>query len=142
MRFSLVLVLTICASAIVGCQKSLPATVSGTVTLDGEPLPEGPNYAGTIVLYPTAGGAAAYGQITKGGHYEVQTGTTQGLAPGDYKVTVRLVEIEPEPPGGYVNAPAQKLISPKRYNDRELTDLTKSIAEGANTIDLDLTSKP
>lgn len=127
--------------AAMGCQKSLPATVSGTVTIDGESLPEGANYTGEVMFYPLGGGAPAVGQFAKGGTYTLQTGTTTGLTPGDYTVTVRLVEMEPEPPGGYQNAPGQKLISPARYNDVDRTDLKATIVEGANTVDLQLTTK-
>ena len=125
-----------------GCQKSLPATVSGQVTIDGASLPEGANTTGEVMFYPSGGGAPAYGEFTSGGRYRAQTGTTSGLVPGSYKVTVRLVEIEPEPPGGYQNAPGQKIISPPRYNDIEKTDLEVTIQEGSNTLDLDLTTKP
>lgn len=127
-----------CVFVAVGCQKSLPATVGGVVTIDGQSLPEGENYAGEVMFHPTGGGAPAYGQFLSGGEYLVQTGTTKGLTPGDYKVTVRLVEIEPEPPGGYENAPAQKLISPRKYNDIERTDLQATIVDGKNTVNLDL----
>ena len=33
-----------------GCQPSLPATVSGQVTIDGEPLPEGANTTGEVMF--------------------------------------------------------------------------------------------
>ena len=140
-RCLLVIVLG-CTFFVTGCQKSLPATVSGVVTIDGQPLPEGDNYSGEVMFHPTGGGAPAYGQFLDGGKYLVQTGTTKGLTPGDYKITVRLVEIEPEPPGGYQNAPGQKLISPPMYNDIERTDLTATVSDGKNTVDLNLvTSK-
>ena len=46
-----------------GCQPSLPATVSGQVTIDGEPLPEGANTTGEVMFYPAGGGAPAYGEM-------------------------------------------------------------------------------
>ncbi len=126
--------------AIVGCQKSLPSTVSGTITIDGNPLPEDANTTGEVMYYPVAGGAAAYGTISTGGQYKMQTGGTKGLQPGEYVVTVRLVEIPPPPPGGYQNAPPNKLISPPKYNDRDQTDLKVEVTEGGNTFDLELTT--
>ncbi len=57
-----------------GCQKTLPATVEGTITINDESLPQGPNIAGEVMLYPVGGGAAAYGVIGAGGQYVVQTG--------------------------------------------------------------------
>ncbi len=125
-----------------GCQKTLPATVNGTITIDDKPLPEGKNITGEVMLYPVGGGAAAYGTIGAGGQYVVQTGGTQGLEPGEYKVTVRVVEVAPEPPGGYQNAPGQKVISPPRYQDREKSELIVDVKAGPNRIDLNLTSTP
>ena len=123
-----------------GCGGSLPSTVVGTITLDGNPLPENANTSGSVFFYPAGGGAAAYGMITSGGKYSLQTGGTSGLQPGEYVVTVSLIEIPPEPPGGFQNAPNSQLISPSKYEDREKTDLKKIVTEGQNTIDLELTS--
>lgn len=123
-----------------GCSESLPATVSGVITIDGQQITEDANVKGNLVFYPTGGGAAAFGDIYSGGKYKVTTGSTKGLAPGEYKVTVRIVEMEPEPPGGYQTAPPQKLLSPARYNDNEKTELTATVEEGSQTIDFDLTT--
>lgn len=123
----------------IGCGDSLPATVTGTITLDGSPLPSREGVTGNVVFYPTGGGAAAVGQVS-GGKYSVTTGETRGLQPGDYKVTVRVVEIEPEPPGGYASAPPQKLLTPKVYSDKEKSDLTVTVEPGSNRLDLDLVS--
>ena len=79
-----------------GCQESLPATVSGTITIDDQPLPEGVLIGGEVMLYPAGGGAAAYAAVGTDGRYEVQTGGSKGLEPGSYNITVRVVEIEPE----------------------------------------------
>ena len=138
-RILLYLLIAAIATA-TGCQKSLPATVSGTITLDGQPLPEGEYIKGNVMFYPTGGGAAAFGDVTSGGTYKVTTGSTNGLEPGEYIVTATVSEIDPPPPGGYQNAPGQKLITPPRYNDRDQTHLKVQVAEGKNTLDLALTS--
>ena len=124
-----------------GCQKKLPATIEGVIKIDGQPLAAGRTTTGEVMFHPTGGGAAAYGPITSGGKYSVSTGATKGLEPGDYKITVRVVEVEPEPPGGYRSPPAQKVISPPRYQDRDTSGLVEKVQPGKNTIDLDLTSQ-
>ena len=123
-----------------GCEKTLPATVTGTVTLDGQPLPERDTVVGNVMFYPSGGGAAAFGDVTSGGAYKVTTGSTSGLQPGEYVVTVTVSEMEPEPPGGYQNAPGQKRLTPARYNDRDRTPLRFEVSEGPNEIDLPLES--
>ncbi len=125
----------------VGCSKSLPATVSGTITIDDQPLTDRQNIGGEVMLFPSGGGAAAYAALAADGQYTVQTGAAKGLEPGSYKVTVRVVEIEPEPPGGYQHAPKQTLVSSPSYQDREKSGLTADIKRGKNTINFDLTSK-
>lgn len=124
-----------------GCGESLPATVTGSITIDGNNLPTHEGVSGNVVFYPINGGAAAFGNVTSGGRYKVTTGSTKGLQPGEYKVTVRIVEIEPPPPGGHETAPPQKLLSPARYNDNEKTDLKVMVEEGSQTIDFDLVSE-
>ncbi len=132
--------LLVCLSTVViaGCGESLPSTVVGTITIDGAPLPENANTRGSVFFYPTGGGAAAFGQISSGGKYSLQTGGAKGLEPGEYLVTVSLVELPPEPPGGFLNAPNSQLISPPKYEDREQTDLKVNVEGGKNVIDLAL----
>ena len=128
------------ALACVGCENTLPATVSGTIKTDGQPLSDR-NIGGEVMLFPSGGGAAAYAALDTDGQYAVQTGGTKGMEPGSYNVTVRVVEIEPEPPGGFKRNPKQTLISSRSYQDREHSGLTAEIERGKNTVDFDLTSK-
>ncbi len=136
----IVVVVALYSCLLAGCGQSLPATVTGTVTLDGQSLPEGPRVTGSVMYYPTGGGAAAYGTVTSGGSYAMQTGDAKGLQPGEYLVTVRVIDIDPPPPGGYNNPPASKPITPPRYNDREQSDLKVQVILGTNEIDLKLSS--
>ena len=127
-----------------GCGSSSPATVSGTVTLDGEPLPQTERRTGSIMFFPTGGGAAPYGMVADDGTYSMQTGGSQGLEVGEYVVTVRVVDIDPPPPGQteYQDPPESTLLTPRRYVDSESTDLKVNVEPGNNTIDLELTTQP
>jgi hypothetical protein len=117
-----------------GCTKA-PATASGKVSLDGQPLS-----SGSISFIPNAGGAIAQGTIQSNGNYRLQTGTDAGLQPGEYLVTVAATK--PLPPAA-PNAPEPlpELLTPKKYNAKETTDLKCTVKGGANTFDFDLKSK-
>jgi hypothetical protein len=117
-----------------GCGKSHSASVSGIVTLDGKPLP-----LGTVSFYPEHAGAVAYGSIDKNGHYRVRTGTEEGLAVGDYVVTV-VAMTPPREPKYPTENPLGTLITPARYGKREQSNLKYTVAAGANPIDIALRS--
>lgn len=119
---------------VAGCGSPHEASVSGTVTLDGEPLDRG-----TVSFHPVGEGAVAYGQIGADGSYEVKTGRESGLAPGDYKVTV-VATTPPPPPKDPMDEPVGELITPQRYGAKQTTDLQFAVEPGSNTIDLELTS--
>jgi hypothetical protein len=116
-----------------GCSGSLDSSVSGLVTLDGEPL-----RTGRVVFHAVAGGAIAYGTIASDGRYRITTGRERGLAAGDYIVTV----VATERPPGRIGESYGKLISPARYASKEKTDLKFAVQLGANHIDLPLRSTP
>src|SRR4051812_37296397 len=73
-----------------GCGGPQAARVSGTVTLDDQPLTKG-----SVTFNPVGTGALASGQIDAQGRYQLRTGTDLGCAPGSYIVTV--VATEPVP---------------------------------------------
>lgn len=128
------------AGGIVGCGGKYPSSVSGQVLIDGQAPPDRERVRTVITYFPIAGGAAAYGNSVSGGQYHLRTGSERGLAPGDYKVTVEITELNPPPPGGYINAPGFRFISPRVYATRETTPLSATVSEGANQIDLKLDS--
>lgn len=123
--------------ASVGCSQA-PATVSGDVTLDGQPLA-----SGTVVFQPTGGGATAYGTINDG-EYTVMTGADEGLAPGAYAVlvssTAAATQETERTAGGVVQEKAPELLTPAKYADPAATPLRAQVEPGANRIDLELTS--
>ena len=73
-----------------GCSGSHGATISGKVTLNGEPLTRG-----LVSFYPSEG-AAAVGSVQSDGTYSISTGQNASLKPGGYVVTI--FANEPPPP--------------------------------------------
>jgi hypothetical protein len=133
------LVLLLAAGA-AGCGKGLPASVSGTVTLDGRPLT-----TGLVTFLPAASGPVAYGAIGPQGRYSIQTGSKGGLEPGDYSVTVAAnapPPAAPPPAGGPKYAePMLLLVTPRRYADKQTTPLKATVSPGSQTIDFALESQ-
>jgi hypothetical protein len=115
-----------------GCSKSLESSLEGIVTLDGKLLS-----AGTVCLYPVAGGPAAYGGIHTDGHYAISTGSQRGLPLGKYTVTV--VATAP-PPDATMNTPGA-LLTPERYGDPDRSGLSCDVHPGSNRYDISLSSK-
>jgi hypothetical protein len=125
-------------AAAAGCGGPYDATVSGEVTLDGNSVP-----SGAVAFVGTGGGASAYAQIDKSGHYEVFTGKEEGLPSGSYSVTV----VSREPPASARSesgGPPQpgKPITPAWYQNPSTSGLNFTVEPGDNEIDLALTSTP
>jgi hypothetical protein len=138
-RKLLALIGTIAVAAATGCGSSSEATVSGVVTLDGNPIPKG----GMISFVPAAQGTQSYAMSDDSGGYEVYTGRTEGLRAGEYKVTVVAREKSaltmaadggPPPPG--------KEITPRWYAYPDSSGLSFKVEPGSNEINLELTSQP
>ncbi len=117
-----------------GCGGVHESNVSGKVSLDGQPL-----NTGNVTFYPSQGGAAVYSRIGANGAYQLKTGDTFGLKPGEYKVTVVATENPPVVKGG--TPPIGKVITPRKYGELQETDLVFTVGPGDNTIDLRLTSQ-
>jgi hypothetical protein len=111
--------------------------VSGTVTLDGQPLP-----AGTIEFLPAGGGGDSTPTLTSGG---IKDGAftieeAQGPTPGKYRVaissrTAAVVTADAEPSTGTKSGPEKV---PGKYNKK--TTLQAEVkGAGANTFTFDLT---
>jgi hypothetical protein len=121
-----------------GCGGPYDSSVTGVVTLDGEPLPRG-----TVSFSPESGGPAAFGQIESDGQYVLRTGQAEGVRSGSYKVTVAANE----PPavargkdGG--PPPLGKPITPEWYHDPNASGLTATVKPGKNGIDFKLSKTP
>lgn len=126
--------------AVTGCWggPDLPPTaeVSGTVKLDGQPLPRG-----TVQFVPDeskgTSGATGVGEIDETGHYEITTAGVEGAIVGFHKVGV-VAEQEYDPS---MTSFAPSLI-PLRYNDPLSSGLVFEVkSDEDNVIDINLTSQ-
>jgi hypothetical protein len=115
-----------------GCAGS-EATVTGKVTIDGEPAK-----SGTVTFYADGTGPAATGNIESDGRYSLSTGTDKGLPAGSYIAAVAVVEvIQPADPR---SEPIPKLLSPEKYQVPATSDLKVEVKPGANDVPLELKS--
>jgi hypothetical protein len=123
--------------ALAGCSDSgMESEVTGTVTLDGQPV--GP---GAVVFAPVEGQTnPADGAIQLDGSYFLKTSREVGLKPGTYKVSVSVFDQPEVQPGERSNVPA-KLVTPQKYADTETSGLQFTVEPGKNDIDIELTSK-
>ena len=117
----------------VGCGGK-PAVVTGTITVDGEPLTQG-----SVTFAPSNGGLRASGVIQSDGSYEIRTNRDAGLDIGEYDVAVVSREViitssnTPPMPGKY--------LAPKRYGKVKTSGLHYAVQKGSNIIDIDLSSE-
>ncbi|QDS99902.1 hypothetical protein [Adhaeretor mobilis] len=117
----------------VGCG-GYEATLSGTVTLDGQPL-----NVGRVNLAPTGEGKIASASIKPDGTYEVITTGESGMVPGQYGVSVRAYGPGKPDPNGGPPMPG-KLLIPNRYGSGKTSGLSVDIQSGENTYDIALES--
>jgi len=127
------IILLLCSCA--GCNGS-PASVSGTVSLDGKPLDRG-----MVSFQPRSGGQLATGTIQSNGRYSLSTNREQGLQAGEYIATVILRERGEESEIGGPPMPG-KYIVPREYSSTETSGLNYQVTSGKNTIHIELNSNP
>jgi hypothetical protein len=120
----------IVAVAVAGCGG--PPSLSGVVTLDGQPLADA-----AVVLIPQSEGAeTVVGSTNQGGRFVITPAAGKSIAYGKYKVVVSKREkLTPS----QVNA----FVTPKELLPAKYSDLTKSVLEvtvsSAKDIELALT---
>lgn len=134
------------AVALAGCGSGEPPPpplipVSGTVSLDGKPLP-----GATLTFIPQGEtqGAGGTGKTAAEGKYELTYGRGgKGVAAGEYRVTIskrvmpdgtEVPENDDTPP---ILSPARETLGPK-YSDSASGILTASVREGGAPIDFAL----
>jgi hypothetical protein len=115
-----------------GCGPDNVGRVSGTVTLDGQPL-EG----AYVEFQPVAGNAPSGGITDALGQYTLRyTRDIEGAEIGEHKVRITTAsggDPDAEPP-----KPAVPEKVPPQYNKN--TDLTAKVESGSNTLNFDLQS--
>ena len=102
--------------------------VSGTVMLDGNPLPNA-----NVLFYPTQGGRSSRAVTDESGAYTLSyNGTVQGAKVGPHVVSVSTQDDDDE-------SESSEEIVPEKY--RKNSVLKFDVAAGENSIDLALESK-
>lgn len=111
--------------------------VSGTVTLDGSPLP-----SGTVGLLDAEGNPGGVGMINDGEFSITQSSNISGTMPGTYQVSVESWEQEPGEVLADGSMAEGKLATPEKYRNPQTSGLTIEVPEGGvSGIQLELTSE-
>jgi hypothetical protein len=149
--------LAIVVAMAVGCGGPATVPVSGTVTLDGEPVD-----GATVTFVPEGEGRPANGNTDASGNFTLTTFTGgDGALPGSYNVTVFKTaapveadtegedagaagdesegEVNPDVMGADVSADAESLL-PAKYSVATTTDLKVEVKAGMEPVKLELTS--
>lgn len=122
--------------ALAGCSDGR-AHITGVVLLDGEPI-GGENVRVNLVMKPAGGGATGNARVDSDGGYRVFTGSSQGVQPGSYEISVVGRRMEPSPePGG---PPRSYGLTPNRYANTATSGLRLDAVAGSQTFDIELTS--
>ncbi len=152
-----ILSIVACSAALClsGCGESGPplGKVTGTVTLDGKPMPKI-----MVVFVPKDGGQTSTATTKSDGTYELLGASSKGALIGLHKVsltTVREAEAagpdfsqlpsdHPDyakqgDPSQYKKAAQFKELIPEKYNTK--SELVEEVKAGSNTINFELTSK-
>ncbi|MBA2112873.1 carboxypeptidase-like regulatory domain-containing protein [Bremerella alba] len=106
-------------------------SVSGTVSLDGEPVPQV-----VVTFTPSTGGRESYGITDASGNYQLRyTSRELGAKTGEHEVRVSPMEVEPREPVTTATS-----IIPIHYYGNDF--LIYEVSPGSNQIDLELSTTP
>jgi hypothetical protein len=122
-----------------GCGSSGTVAVTGTVKLNGEPLP-----GAVVTFYPEGGtkGLGGHGTTGPDGKYTLTSARGgQGVLPGAYRVVVsRFLNPDgsaPDPKVPRMEGKARETL-PGRYSDRDATELRATVSKDAPAHDFAL----
>jgi hypothetical protein len=131
------LFLLFAAAAIGGCGDGL-ASVTGMVTIDGQPIAGGPDVHAMVCFSPVGGGPPGIGTIDAAGRYSISTGTAAGIRPGKYLVAVSATKLIPS---GQVGIPGGgRPLTPSKYANAKESGFAVDIQPGNNDLDFKLLS--
>lgn len=120
---------------------SAKVPVGGVVTIQGKPVAKV-----TVTFLPQQGGSGV-GETDENGKYSLQSYSTPGLLPGEYKVAISyLVSVDGEPQdmaarASWVQPPGMATATervPTQFSDLGRTKLTASVSRENNTLDFDV----
>ncbi|NLX95633.1 MAG: hypothetical protein GXY83_05605 [Rhodopirellula sp.] len=119
------------AIALSGCggERSPSGDVTGTVTLNGQPLS-----AGEIIFFKEIGVPAAKAKLEPSGAFRLDT----GIPVGDYRVAIQPPAEAPPTTESAANADATPAALPPKYLSETTSELTATVKEGANTFAFEL----
>ena len=123
------------AMLVTGCNWGTPelGTVTGTVTMDGEPLKDA-----QVEFQPQRRFPPSYGTTDSLGHYELQyTKDKPGAVVGTHTVRITTQTTGRDESGNEIQVPQRV---PEKYNDR--SQLIKRVQSGENVISFALESEP
>lgn len=127
--FAIIVIFTATCSLILGCGSGgIPAgSLSGTVTMEGTALT-----SGTVTLVNQDAGHGASAELDASGNFLIES-----LPTGSYHVAIQSAAI-PSPEEMERGAKPVQLGIPGRYSNPETSDLSVSIEQGENTVELKL----
>ncbi len=143
-KFSLCVLLALIAFIPACGQKHIKTEgVTGTVTLDGQPLA-----FASIRFVPVDGtGLDSYGQSDANGVYKIQTQqgkANAGTTPGKYQVAVTCFQevgtgkFTKDEDGNQIEITKDESIVPAKYNDPKTSGIEVEVVKGSNKIDIEL----
>jgi hypothetical protein len=115
--------------------------VTGRVTLDGQPIPQG-----SVVSFVSEAGFTATATVSSNGSYQLQTAGNPEIPVSTYKVSIAppaqaMSETDYDKymsgEGGDATETPSEVIPPK-YADPATSGLSFDVEQGANTIDIEL----
>jgi Carboxypeptidase regulatory-like domain len=118
------------ALALAGCAGG-PVPVEGKVTMNGKPVA-----GATVVFIPERGGPEAGAQTDNEGNFQLTGTKTEGITPGEYRVTVSKMEWPPgvTPPDptkmSFPSVLSKRQTVPLKYTVQDKTPLRVTVPNG------------